>query len=61
MIHSTFYTGSKIRLVMNDGSVVIAKFKEHKKGKKIVTFDRGSFNIIDIRSANYYKPLPHER
>lgn len=60
MIHTTFYTGSKIRLVMNDKSVIIAKFKE-KIGHRAIRTDKGDFNIIDIRSANYYKPLPHER
>lgn len=60
MIHSTFYTGSKIRLIMKDGEVIIAKYKEKVGKKKIRTFDKGDFNIIDIRSANYYKPLPHE-
>lgn len=59
MIHSTFYTGSKIRLIFKDGSQVIAKYKQTRKGKKILT-DKGDFNILDIRSANYYKPLPHE-
>lgn len=61
MIHTTFYTGSKIRLVMNDGTVIIAKYKQKLGHRAIRTFDRGDFNIIDIRSANYYKPLPHER
>lgn len=59
MIHTTFYTGSKIRLVMKDGRVIIAKYKEKKKGKTIVT-DKGKFLIKDIRAADYYKPLPHE-
>ncbi len=59
MIHSTFYTGSKIRIILKDGIQVIAKYRSTRKGKKIIT-DKGDFNILDIRSANYYKPLPHE-
>lgn len=60
MIHTSFYQGSRIRLIMTDGSVVIAKYKGHRKGKSIET-DKGSFNVVDIRAANYYKPLQHER
>lgn len=56
--HTAFFTGSKIRMVFRDGSVIIAKFKE-KHGRKLVT-DKGSFNIIDISAASYYKPLQHE-
>jgi hypothetical protein len=48
------------RIIFNDGSGVIAKYKGHRKGKKIET-DKGTFNVIDIRAANQYKPLPHER
>lgn len=29
--------------------------------RAIRTFDKGDLNIVDIKSANYYKPLPHER
>ena len=60
MIRTGFYKGAKIRIILNDGSVVSAKFKGNRKGKKIET-DKGNFNVIDIRAANYYKPLPHER
>lgn len=59
MIHSSFYTGSKIRIIEKDGTVTIAKFLENRKGKKIIT-DKGEFRFLDIRSVNYYKPLPHE-
>lgn len=59
MIHSTFYTGSKIRIIMRDGSQYIVKFKE-RKNNLIRTF-QGDFKIPQIRSANYYKPHPHER
>lgn len=58
--HTTFYTGSKIRIVMRDGSVIIAKYKETRKGKSILTFDHGQIDLVNVRSANYYKPLPHE-
>lgn len=58
-LHTRFYTGSKIRMVMNDGSVIIAKYKE-TLGKKKIRTDKGDINIIDCRSINYYKPLPHE-
>ncbi len=61
MIHTSFSQGAKVRLVLNSGRVVIAKYKGHRKGKSIETYDQGTFNVIDIRSAGYYKPLPHER
>lgn len=58
--HTTFYTGSKIRIILKNGTVIIAKFKEKLGQIKIRTFDKGDIYIGDIRSANYYKPLPHE-
>ena len=60
MIHTSFSQGAKVRLIFNDGTQIIAKYKGHRKGKSIET-DKGSFNVVDIRDANYYKPLPHER
>lgn len=45
---------------MRSGEVVIAKYKEHRKGKSIITFDKGTIRLSDIRAINYYKPLPHE-
>ena len=58
--HTTFYTGAKIRIIFLNGDVVIAKFKE-KLGQRALRTDKGDFKLLDIRSANYYKPLPHER
>lgn len=60
MIHTSFYKGSKIRLILNNGDVVVAKFIE-KLGHRKLRTSKGEFNIVDIRSANYYKPLKHER
>lgn len=42
-----------------DGTQIIAKFKESKKNK-LITLDKGVFNFLDLRSVNYYKPLPFE-
>ena len=63
--HSSFYKGSKIRIIFRDGSVNIAKFLE-KLSKKAIRVQLASGAIKDIRlgdttSCNYYKPLPHER
>lgn len=60
MIHSSFSKGAKIRIIMKSGGQIIAKFIGKMGDKKIIT-DKGDFRIIDIRCANYYKPLPHER
>ncbi len=60
MPHTSFIKGAKIRVILRDGSVHIGKFIS-KIGKKKVETSVGEFNVIDIRSANYYKPLPHER
>ena len=57
--HTSFYKGSKIRLIMRDGTIIIAKFIE-KHGKKLLRTDRGDFRVADIRAANSYKPLAHE-
>lgn len=46
---------------MKDGEVIIAKYKEKVGKNAIRTFDKGDFRVVDIRAANYYKPLPHER
>lgn len=58
--HSHFYTGSRIRIIMRNGDVIIARYKETRKGRLIET-DRGEYRLSDIRTVNYYKPLPHER
>jgi hypothetical protein len=60
MIHSRFTKGAPIRLILKDGKQVITKFVDYRKGKSINT-RHGEFRILDIRSANYYKPLPWER
>lgn len=60
MIHTSFYTGAKIRLILRNGDVIIAKYKE-KVGNKGIRTDKGDFRILDIRTVNYYKPLAHER
>jgi len=58
--HTMFYKGAKIRIIMRDGGVIIAKFKE-KLGRKFISTDKGDFRISNIRSANYYKPLFYEK
>jgi hypothetical protein len=60
MIHSSFNQGSKIRLIFKDGTQVVTKYLGHRKGKSIQT-EAGTFKILDIRAADYYKPLPWER
>jgi hypothetical protein len=57
--HTSFYTGSRIRLIFRDGHVIIARFKQ-RLGHRALRTDKGDFLISDLRSANYYKPLPHE-
>lgn len=62
--HTSFFKGSKIRVIFRDGAVVIGKFIE-KLNRKAIRVELASgatedFLIRDIRSANYYKPLPHE-
>ncbi len=57
--HTTFDTGAKIRIILKNGDVVIAKFKE-KLGHKWFRTDKGDIAIKDIKSAGYYKPLKHE-
>lgn len=62
--HSSFYKGSKIRIIFRDGSVTVAKFLE-KRSDKAIRVQLVSGTIKDIRladttSCNYYKPLPHE-
>jgi len=59
MIHTSFYTGAKIRVIFKDGSQLIAKYREHKKNK--ILTDKGVLNLLDIRAISYYKPFPHER
>lgn len=58
--HTSFFKGSKIRIILRDGTVIVAKFIE-KLGRKYIRTDHGDIRIADLRSANYYKPLPHER
>lgn len=62
--HTSFFKGSKIRVIFRDGAVVIGKFVE-KLNRKAIRVELASgavedLRIADIRSANYYKPLPHE-
>ena len=58
MIHTSFYTGSKIRIVLKNGDVIIDKYKESKT-KRIICVSR-EYNTNDIKSISYYKPLKHE-
>ncbi len=58
--HTSFIKGSKIRIILRDGTQIISKFIQ-KEGRKRIKLEAGTVNIIDIRSANYYKPHPHER
>lgn len=62
--HTSFFKGSKIRIIFRDGTVVIGKFIE-KLSEKLIRVRLASGKIQDIRTAdlsscNYYKPLPHE-
>lgn len=62
--HTSFYKGSKIRMIFTDGTVTIGKFIE-KLGRshlrvQLVSGDLKDIRIRDLRSCNYYKPLPHE-
>lgn len=57
--HTSFYTGARIRIIMRNGDVIIAKFKE-RLGRKRIRTDKGDFRLLDIRTINYFKPLPHE-
>ncbi|HYC45122.1 MAG TPA: hypothetical protein VED01_06510 [Burkholderiales bacterium] len=58
--HTTFYKGAKIRVILRNGDVIVAKFIE-KIGQKYLRTDKGDIPIAELRSATYYKPLPHER
>lgn len=62
--HSSFFKGSKVRMIFRDGTVTIGKFIE-KVSVKLIRVQLASGKIEDIRladltSCNYYKPLPHE-
>lgn len=59
MIHSAFRQGTKIRIILKSGQQIIAKFKESKKNR-LITLDKGDFDFNDLRSVNYFKPLPFE-
>jgi len=58
--HTSFHGGSKIRVVLTSGKVIITKFIEKTSNRFITTAD-GKIAAKDISSASYYKPLPHER
>jgi len=58
--HTSFYKGSKIRIIFRyDRKPIIAKYKE-TLGNRAIRTDVGDFLIKDIRCVNYYKPLQHE-
>ena len=63
--HTSFYKGSKVRLIFNDGHQVIGKFVEKLSNKllrvQLASGDRRDVKIADLRSANYFKPFAHER
>jgi hypothetical protein len=59
-IHSSFYKGSKIRVIWHDGSQLITKFIDKLSDRKIRT-SHGDLVLAGMRSCNYYKPHPHER
>lgn len=61
MIHTTFYTGSKLRLIFKSGEVVIVKYKQKVGQRWIRFFDYPDVEVTQIRALNYYKPLAHER
>lgn len=63
--HTSFFKGSKIRIIFRDSNVIIAKFLEKKNRKymrvQLVSGDIIDVNVNDLSSCNYYKPLKHER
>lgn len=67
--HTSFFKGSKIRIILKDGTQIVAKFIDkinHRSLKIELTEPNGTKRMTevlqkDLRSANYYKPLPHER
>ncbi len=56
--HTSFKQGTKIRIILRDGKMIVTKFLDKKSGKMITT--DGEINIADIRSCSFYKPHPHE-
>lgn len=62
--HTSFRKGSRIRIIFRDGTSVIAKFIETLGDKWMRVRDNDGkiidVSISEIRSCNYYKPLPHE-
>lgn len=62
--HTSFYKGSKVRMIFRDGNVVIGKFLDKLNRKQIrvqlASGDIQDVRIADLRSCNYYKPLSHE-
>jgi len=63
--HTSFFKGSKIRIIFRDGTVTIAKFVEQLSVKKmrvqLASGDIKDIRTTDLSSCNYYKPLQHER
>lgn len=57
-LHWSFHKGSKIRIILNDGTVIITKYKMTEN--QILKTEDGSFRKREVRSCCYYKPLPHE-
>lgn len=62
--HTSFRKGAKIRAIMRDGTVIIAKFVEKRSEKLLqVQLPNGMLQMLrtaELSSCNYYKPLPHE-
>lgn len=58
--HTQFTRGARIRIVFHDGSQLVARFVEKLSDRRLKT-DQGTVQIADIRSADYYKPLPWEQ
>lgn len=63
--HSSFYKGSKIRMIARTGDVAIVKFVEKLSKKEIrvqslETGEKYDVRLADLTSCNYFKPLPHE-
>lgn len=62
--HTSFFKGSKIRMIFRDGNVIIAKFLEKRSQKllrvRLASGDTMDVKTADLSSCNYYKPLPHE-
>ena len=57
-LHWSFHKGSKVRIILKDGTVIITKYK--MTDNQILVTEAGRFRKRQVSSCCYYKPLPHE-